>query len=73
MYTKLRNGARLKAKGCHGDVLSAHGRKNGLVTSVEWKHETRVDRYSWLRLHTHIAQVGCCDHISLYIQMYILY
>jgi hypothetical protein len=38
MYTKLRNWARLKAKGCNGDVSSAHGRKNRLVTSVEWKH-----------------------------------
>jgi hypothetical protein len=27
MYTKLRNGARPSAKGCHGDVRTAHGRK----------------------------------------------
>jgi hypothetical protein len=48
------------------------GDKNGLVTSVDWKHRTRIEKYLCLRFHTHAVQVGfCISNNRLYSCVYI--
>jgi hypothetical protein len=44
------------------EILITHGGKKGVsnISTVDQKHGTRVDRYSFLSLYTHAAQVVVC-------------
>jgi hypothetical protein len=62
-YIGVENGARLTAGDAMGRFPQHLLGKNSNISTVDWKHGTRVDGYSCLCLPTHFAQVGLLRHL----------